>query len=31
MTNYLTPVAPVPLGVAVVDEPLSWNLVAGPQ
>jgi hypothetical protein len=29
MTNYLTPVVAVLLGVAVVDEPLSWNLVAG--
>jgi drug/metabolite transporter (DMT)-like permease len=29
MTNYLTPVVAVLLGVAVVDEQLSWNLVAG--
>jgi drug/metabolite transporter (DMT)-like permease len=29
MTNYLTPVVAVLLGVAVVDERLSWNLVAG--
>ena len=29
MTNYLTPVVAVVLGVAVVDERLSWNLVAG--
>jgi drug/metabolite transporter (DMT)-like permease len=29
MTNYLTPVVAVLLGVAVVDERLSWNLVVG--
>jgi drug/metabolite transporter (DMT)-like permease len=29
MTNYLTPVVAVLLGVAVVEERLSWNLVAG--
>jgi drug/metabolite transporter (DMT)-like permease len=29
MTNYLTPVVAVVLGVAVVDERLSWNLAVG--
>ena len=29
MTNYLAPVVAVLLGVAFVDEPLSWNLVLG--
>jgi drug/metabolite transporter (DMT)-like permease len=29
MTNYLSPVVAVLLGVVLVDEPLSWNLVAG--
>ena len=29
MTNYLAPVVAVVLGVAFVDERLSWNLVAG--
>jgi drug/metabolite transporter (DMT)-like permease len=29
MTSYLTPVVAVALGVLVVGEPLSWNLVAG--
>jgi drug/metabolite transporter (DMT)-like permease len=29
MTNYLTPVVAVVLGIAVVDEPLSWNLAVG--
>ena len=29
MTNYLTPVVAVMLGVAVVDERLSWNLAVG--
>jgi drug/metabolite transporter (DMT)-like permease len=29
LTNYLTPVVAVLLGVAVVDERLSWNLVVG--
>jgi drug/metabolite transporter (DMT)-like permease len=29
MTNYLAPVVAVLLGVAFVDEPLSWNLVVG--
>ena len=29
MTNYLTPVVAVLLGVAVVDEMLSWNLIVG--
>jgi drug/metabolite transporter (DMT)-like permease len=29
MTNYLTPVVAVVLGVAFVDERLSWNLVVG--
>jgi drug/metabolite transporter (DMT)-like permease len=29
MTNYLTPVVAVLLGVAVVDERLSWNLIVG--
>jgi drug/metabolite transporter (DMT)-like permease len=27
MTNYLTPVVAVVLGVAMVDERPSWNLV----
>jgi drug/metabolite transporter (DMT)-like permease len=29
MTNYLAPVVAVVLGVAFVDERLSWNLVVG--
>jgi drug/metabolite transporter (DMT)-like permease len=29
MTNYLAPVVAVVLGVALVDERLSWNLVGG--
>jgi EamA-like transporter family len=29
MTNYLAPVVAVLLGVAFVDERLSWNLVVG--
>jgi drug/metabolite transporter (DMT)-like permease len=29
MTNYLTPVVAVVLGVAFVDEQLSWNLIVG--
>jgi drug/metabolite transporter (DMT)-like permease len=29
MTNYLTPVVAVVLGIAVVDERLSWNLIVG--
>jgi drug/metabolite transporter (DMT)-like permease len=29
MTNYLTPVVAVLLGVVFVDERLSWNLVVG--
>jgi drug/metabolite transporter (DMT)-like permease len=29
MTNYLTPVVAVVLGVAFVDERLSWNLIVG--
>jgi drug/metabolite transporter (DMT)-like permease len=29
MTNYLTPVVAVVLGVLFVDERLSWNLVVG--
>jgi hypothetical protein len=29
MTNYLAPVVAVVLGVAFVEERLSWNLVAG--
>jgi drug/metabolite transporter (DMT)-like permease len=29
MTNYLTPVVAILLGVAFVDERLSWNLVVG--
>jgi drug/metabolite transporter (DMT)-like permease len=29
MTNYLAPVVAVVLGVAFVDEQLSWNLVVG--
>jgi hypothetical protein len=29
MTNYLAPVVAVVLGVAFVDERVSWNLVAG--
>jgi drug/metabolite transporter (DMT)-like permease len=29
MTNYLTPVVAVVLGIVVVSERLSWNLVAG--
>jgi drug/metabolite transporter (DMT)-like permease len=29
MTNYLTPVVAVLLGIAFVDERLSWNLVIG--
>jgi drug/metabolite transporter (DMT)-like permease len=29
MTNYLTPVVAVLLGIAFVDEQLSWNLIIG--
>ena len=29
MTNYLTPVVAVLLGIAFVDERLTWNLVLG--
>ena len=29
MTNYLAPVVAVVLGVAFVDERLSWNLAVG--
>ena len=29
MTNYLTPVVAVLLGIALVDERLTWNLVIG--
>jgi drug/metabolite transporter (DMT)-like permease len=29
MTNYLAPVVAVVLGIAFVDERLSWNLVVG--
>ena len=29
MTNYLTPVVAVLLGIAVVDERLTWNLIIG--
>jgi drug/metabolite transporter (DMT)-like permease len=29
MTNYLTPVVAVLLGIAFVDERLSWNLIIG--
>jgi len=29
MTNYLTPVVAVLLGIAVVGEPLTWNLIIG--
>jgi hypothetical protein len=29
MTNYLTPVVAVLLGIAFVDEQLTWNLVIG--
>jgi drug/metabolite transporter (DMT)-like permease len=29
MTNYLTPVVAVLLGVLFVDERLSWNLIVG--
>jgi drug/metabolite transporter (DMT)-like permease len=29
MTNYLTPVVAVLLGIAFVDERLTWNLVIG--
>ena len=29
MTNYLTPVVAVLLGVAFVDEQLTWNLIIG--
>jgi drug/metabolite transporter (DMT)-like permease len=29
MTNYLAPIVAVVLGVAFVDERLSWNLVVG--
>ena len=29
MTNYLAPVVAVVLGVAFVDERLSWNLIVG--
>jgi hypothetical protein len=29
MTNYLTPVVAVLLGIAFVDERLTWNLIIG--
>jgi drug/metabolite transporter (DMT)-like permease len=29
MTNYLTPVVAVLLGIAFVDQLLSWNLIIG--
>ena len=29
MTNYLTPVVAVLLGIAVVGERLTWNLIIG--
>ena len=29
MTNYLTPVVAVLLGIAVVGEQLTWNLIIG--
>ena len=29
MTNYLTPVVAVLLGIAFVDEQLTWNLIIG--
>jgi drug/metabolite transporter (DMT)-like permease len=29
MTNYLTPVVAVLLGIAFVDERLTWNLMIG--
>jgi drug/metabolite transporter (DMT)-like permease len=29
MTNYLTPVVAVLLGIALVDERLTWNLFIG--